>query len=85
MAGSHEVSEPFGQGLGSADQHAGDAGNVAVNQHGLAALPNIVLLPHVGSATVPVRNEMARMSALNAVAIAEGRVPPHAVNKLVGA
>jgi glyoxylate reductase len=52
---------------------------------GLAALPNTVLLPHVGSATVPVRNEMARLSALNAVAIAEGRVPPHAVNPLVGA
>jgi glyoxylate reductase len=52
---------------------------------GLAALPNTVLLPHVGSATVPVRNEMARLSALNAVAIADGRVPPHAVNPLVGA
>nr|WP_311380486.1 NAD(P)-dependent oxidoreductase [Arthrobacter sp. ISL-69] len=47
---------------------------------GLAELPNTVLLPHVGSATVPVRSEMARLSALNAVAIAEGRVPPHAVN-----
>jgi glyoxylate reductase len=52
---------------------------------GLAALPNTVLLPHVGSATVPVRNEMARLSALNAVAIAEGRLPPHAVNPLVRA
>ena len=49
---------------------------------GLAELPNTVLLPHVGSATVPVRSEMARLSALNAVAIAEGRVPPHAVNPL---
>ncbi|SFU11606.1 D-glycerate dehydrogenase [Arthrobacter sp. ov118] len=47
---------------------------------GLAELPNTVLLPHVGSATVPVRAEMARLSALNAVAIAEGSVPPHAVN-----
>ncbi|WP_307052064.1 2-hydroxyacid dehydrogenase [Arthrobacter oryzae] len=47
---------------------------------GLAGLPNTVLLPHLGSATVPVRSEMARLSALNAVAIAEGRVPPHAVN-----
>ncbi|MDQ0848816.1 glyoxylate reductase [Arthrobacter sp. B3I9] len=52
---------------------------------GLAALPNTVLLPHIGSATVPVRNEMARLSALNAVAIAEGRVLPHAVNPLLGA
>ncbi|HEX2247387.1 MAG TPA: D-glycerate dehydrogenase [Arthrobacter sp.] len=47
---------------------------------GLAELPNTVLLPHVGSATVPVRSEMARLSALNAVAMAEGRTPPHAVN-----
>lgn len=47
---------------------------------GLAELPNTVLLPHVGSATVPVRAEMARLSALNAIAMAEDRIPPHAVN-----
>jgi len=47
---------------------------------GLAELPNTVLLPHVGSATVPVRSEMSRLSALNAVAMAEGNIPPHAVN-----
>ncbi|MFJ6535763.1 2-hydroxyacid dehydrogenase [Paenarthrobacter sp. NPDC091711] len=51
--------------------------------HGLAELPNTVLLPHVGSATVPVRAEMARLSALNAIAIAEGRQPLHPVNALV--
>lgn len=47
---------------------------------GLAELPGTVLLPHVGSATVSVRREMSRLSALNAVAIAEGRMPPHPVN-----
>jgi glyoxylate reductase len=47
---------------------------------GLADLPNTVLLPHVGSATVPVRNEMARLSALNAIAMAKGELPPHLVN-----
>lgn len=52
---------------------------------GLAELPNTVLLPHVGSATVRVRGEMARLSALNAIAIAEGRTPPHAVNTIVRA
>ena len=46
---------------------------------GLADLPNTVLLPHVGSATVSVRSEMARLSALNAVAIARGEEPPHRV------
>ena len=52
---------------------------------GLAELPNTVLLPHVGSATVPVRAEMARLSALNAIAIAENRLPPHPVNPLARA
>ena len=47
---------------------------------GLAELSNTVLLPHVGSATIPVRSEMARLSALNAVAMAEGNIPPHAIN-----
>lgn len=47
---------------------------------GLALLPNTVLLPHVGSATVPVRAEMARLSALNAIAMAGGQVPAHPVN-----
>ena len=52
---------------------------------GLAELSNTVLLPHVGSATVRVRSEMARLSALNAIAIAEGRSPLHAVNTIVRA
>ncbi|MET4621194.1 glyoxylate reductase [Arthrobacter sp. 2762] len=52
---------------------------------GLAELPNTVLLPHVGSATVPVRAEMARLSALNAIAIAEDQLPPHLVNPLARA
>lgn len=47
---------------------------------GLAQLPNTVLLPHVGSATVQVRAEMARLSALNAIAMAAGRPPAHPVN-----
>ncbi|MFF1832482.1 2-hydroxyacid dehydrogenase [Paenarthrobacter sp. NPDC058040] len=47
---------------------------------GLADLPNTVLLPHIGSATVSVRAEMARLSALNAVAIAGGLKPAHLVN-----
>lgn len=47
---------------------------------GLAGLPNTVLLPHVGSATVSVRSEMARLCAENAAAMARGAVPPHPVN-----
>uniref|UniRef100_UPI0039F06142 NAD(P)-dependent oxidoreductase n=1 Tax=Sinomonas sp. G460-2 TaxID=3393464 RepID=UPI0039F06142 len=47
---------------------------------GLAELPNTVLLPHIGSATVSVRAEMSRLSALNAIAMAAGQTPEHAVN-----
>ncbi|WP_280416624.1 2-hydroxyacid dehydrogenase [Nocardia carnea] len=47
---------------------------------GLAELPNTVLLPHVGSATVPVRSEMARRCAENAIAMARGELPPYPVN-----
>lgn len=47
---------------------------------GLAQLPNTVLLPHIGSATVAVRAEMSRLSALNAIAMAHGKRPPHLVN-----
>jgi glyoxylate reductase len=47
---------------------------------GLADLPNTVLLPHVGSATVSVRSEMARLCATNAAAMATGSRPPHSVN-----
>ncbi len=46
---------------------------------GLAGLPNTVLLPHVGSATVSVRSEMARLCAENAAAMASGSPPPHPV------
>ena len=47
---------------------------------GLADLPNVVLLPHLGSATTKVRARMAQLCAENAIAIARGEVPPHCVN-----
>ena len=47
---------------------------------GLADLPNVVLLPHVGSATTQVRAQMAALCADNAVAIAHRSIPPHCVN-----
>lgn len=47
---------------------------------GLTQLPNTILLPHIGSATVAVRAEMSRLSALNAIAMAHGKRPPHLVN-----
>jgi glyoxylate reductase len=48
--------------------------------HGLADLPNTTLLPHIGSATRSVRATMAEVCANNAVAMARGEMPAHAVN-----
>jgi glyoxylate reductase len=45
----------------------------------LRALPNTVLLPHIGSATVTTRNAMARLCAENVIAVIDGRPPPAAV------
>lgn len=45
----------------------------------LKALENVVLLPHLGTAALEVREDMGRMALANAVAIAEGRTPPNPV------
>jgi glyoxylate reductase len=47
---------------------------------GLRGRPNVVLTPHIGSATVETRTKMAVMAANNVVAVFEGRQPPSAVN-----
>src|SRR5271156_6760124 len=38
---------------------------------------NVILAPHLGSATVETRTKMAVMAATNAVAIFKGQIPPH--------
>jgi lactate dehydrogenase-like 2-hydroxyacid dehydrogenase len=45
----------------------------------LRAMENVVLLPHLGTAALEVREAMGRMALDNAVAIAEGREPPNPV------
>jgi glyoxylate reductase len=45
----------------------------------LIALPNTVLLPHIGSASVDTRNRMAAMAARNALDVLAGREPAHRV------
>ncbi len=45
----------------------------------LLTLPNLVLLPHIGSATVATRTAMACLAARNLVAVLQGRAPLHAV------
>lgn len=46
---------------------------------GLAELPNTVLLPHLGSATLETRNKMAEMAASNVIAALRGETPPNLV------
>jgi glyoxylate reductase len=43
---------------------------------GLLELENVVLLPHLGSATVETRTEMALLAARNVVAVLGGHEPP---------
>ena len=47
---------------------------------GLADLENVVLLPHVGSATVETRTRMAMISAENLLAGLRGDPPPNCLN-----
>jgi glyoxylate reductase len=47
---------------------------------GLTALENVVLLPHMGSATEETRRAMGAIAVENIAAGLEGRQPPHCVN-----
>jgi glyoxylate reductase len=46
----------------------------------LKKMKNVVLAPHLGSATVEVREEMARIVVDNIEALLSGRTPPNCVN-----
>jgi len=48
--------------------------------HPLTAFKNVVLVPHIGSATYEGRHRMAEVVLENLVAFYEGRVPPNLVN-----
>lgn len=47
---------------------------------GLADLNNVVVLPHIGSATVGTRTRMAMMAAQNLLDVLRGNIPPNPVN-----
>ena len=49
---------------------------------GLAELPNVVMVPHIGSATTETRRRMAVMAAQNVVAVLGGERPLNPVNRL---
>jgi glyoxylate reductase len=47
---------------------------------GLTGLGNVILLPHVGSATLETRLKMGMLAVKNLIAGMEGRMPPNIVN-----
>ena len=49
----------------------------------LKKLKNVVLTPHLGSATTEVREEMANIVVDNIEALLDGRLPPNCVNPQV--
>jgi glyoxylate reductase len=46
----------------------------------LLTLNNVVITPHISSASVATREKMARMAVENIVAVLQGERPPHCVN-----
>lgn len=48
--------------------------------HPLLTLPNLVALPHIGSATVKTRRLMACLAAQNLIEALSGKTPTHLVN-----
>ncbi|ODN31171.1 2-hydroxyacid dehydrogenase [Fervidobacterium thailandense] len=49
---------------------------------GLEKLDNVVLLPHIGSATYETRERMSEMVALNIIDVMEGRIPRNLVYEI---
>ncbi|EKP94603.1 2-hydroxyacid dehydrogenase [Thermaerobacter subterraneus] len=50
--------------------------------HPLLQLPNVIALPHIGSATRRTRWRMARLAAENCAAVLRGLRPPHPVPEM---
>ncbi|KIL45252.1 2-hydroxyacid dehydrogenase [Jeotgalibacillus soli] len=50
--------------------------------HPLLALPNVVSLPHIGSASIATRLKMADLAITNLIAGLQGDTPPNLLNKL---
>jgi len=51
--------------------------------HPLLSLPNVVALPHIGSASIATRTRMAVLAAQNLIAGLKGDTPPNLVNREV--
>ena len=49
------------------------------SDHPLLDLENVVITPHIGSASTKARTQMAEMAARNVIALAGGGRPPNAL------
>lgn len=49
----------------------------------LLSLPNVVALPHIGSATQQTRDDMAMLAAENLVAALQGQTPPNLIPEFI--
>lgn len=49
--------------------------------HPLFGFPQVVITPHIASASLATRSRMAEMAAENIIAALRGDTPPHAVNR----
>ena len=47
----------------------------------LLSMPNVAILPHIGSATIEARNEMSRLAAVNIVEFYKNNHVPNIVNR----
>lgn len=50
----------------------------------LAELENVVLVPHIGSASVRTRSEMCELAVRNVLAVLEGSPPPSVIPEVAG-
>ncbi len=50
------------------------------HENPLLQLPNVCILPHIGSATIEARNGMARLAAENIIAFSENQPMPNCAN-----
>jgi len=54
--------------------------NEPATAEGLTELDNVVLAPHIGSATIETRTRMAQLAVTNLLAGLEGEIPPNCLN-----
>jgi gluconate 2-dehydrogenase len=46
----------------------------------LLQMPNVLTLPHIGSATAQTRFDMAMLAAKNLISAIQGQIPPNLIS-----